>query len=165
MGKQDPWFYKDYLSDLVALKSNGKTIVEKKIERRILQGDSLSPLLFVLHGPDVVANENVKIRVDTRVRTTIRIEADRPNIMIYDKKRRNVILIEVGITSKDRLTEVETEKKRNHDLLANKSMWIPRGRSSGDQQSRTERGARAARISEYDPAPESIMKKRRITSV
>ncbi|VDN08602.1 unnamed protein product [Thelazia callipaeda] len=32
----------------VTLKSNEETIMEKKIKRRILQGDSLSPLLLVL---------------------------------------------------------------------------------------------------------------------
>ena len=32
----------------IDIKLNNKTILEKKIDREILQGDSLSPLLFVL---------------------------------------------------------------------------------------------------------------------
>ncbi|VDN07883.1 unnamed protein product [Thelazia callipaeda] len=40
-------------------------------------------------------------RVDTRVETAIRIKADRPHIMIHDKKRREVTPIEVGTTSQD----------------------------------------------------------------
>lgn len=39
--------------------------------------------------------------------------------MILDKKRKEIILIEVGITSQDRLQIVETEKKRKYDVLAN----------------------------------------------
>ncbi len=69
---------------------------------------------------EIVANENVEIRVDTRVRTGIKIDANRPDIFVLDKKRREIILIEVGITSQDRLQTVETEKKRKYDILANK---------------------------------------------
>ena len=69
---------------------------------------------------EIVANENVEIRVDTRVRTGIKIDANRPDILIHDKKRREIILIEIGITSQDRLLTVETEKKRKYDVLANK---------------------------------------------
>ena len=69
---------------------------------------------------EIVANENVEIRVDTRVRTGIKIGANRPDVFVLDKKRREIILIEVGITSQDRLQTVETEKKRKYDILANK---------------------------------------------
>ena len=67
-----------------------------------------------------MANKNVEIRVDTRLRTGIKIQANRPDIFVLDKKRREIILIEVGITSQDRLQTVETEKKRKYDVLANK---------------------------------------------
>ena len=69
---------------------------------------------------EIVANENAEIRVDTRVRTAIKIDANRPDIFLYDKKRREIVLIEIGITSQDRLQTVETEKKRKYDVLANK---------------------------------------------
>ncbi|KAI4292954.1 hypothetical protein PAPHI01_2228 [Pancytospora philotis] len=69
---------------------------------------------------EIVSNENVEIRVDTRVRTGIKIDANRPDILVHDKKRREIILIEVGITSQDRLVTVETEKTRKYDVLANK---------------------------------------------
>ena len=39
---------------------------------------------------------------------------------MHDKKRREIKLIEVGITGQDRLQTVETEKKRKYDVLANK---------------------------------------------
>ena len=69
---------------------------------------------------EIVANENVEIRVDTRIRTGIKISANRPDIVVIDKKRREITLIEVGITSQERLQTVETEKKRKYDVLANK---------------------------------------------
>ena len=36
-----------------------------------------------------------------------------------DKKRREIIFIEVGITSQDQLQIVENEKRRKYDVLAN----------------------------------------------
>ncbi|KAI4290998.1 hypothetical protein PAPHI01_0272 [Pancytospora philotis] len=69
---------------------------------------------------EVVANENVEIRVDMRINTGIKIQANRPDILVHDKKRKEIILIEVGITGQDRLHTVETEKARKYDVLANK---------------------------------------------
>ncbi|KAI5177416.1 hypothetical protein PAEPH01_2470, partial [Pancytospora epiphaga] len=48
------------------------------------------------------------------------IQANRPDIFVLDKKRREIILIEVGITSQERLVTVETEKIHKYDVLANK---------------------------------------------
>ena len=59
---------------------------------------------------EIISNENVEIRVDTRVRTSIKIDANRPDMLVHDKKRQEITLIEVGITSQDRLMTVETEK-------------------------------------------------------
>ncbi|TBT97701.1 hypothetical protein CWI37_2123p0010, partial [Hamiltosporidium tvaerminnensis] len=42
-----------------------------------------------------------------------------PDILILDKKKNKITLIEVGITSQDSLQIVETEKLRKYDLLAN----------------------------------------------
>ncbi|KAL4704605.1 hypothetical protein ACJJTC_002039 [Scirpophaga incertulas] len=67
----------------------------------------------------VNANSDVEIRVDTTVATSTKQSANRPDILIYDKKRRLITIIEVGITSQDQLTIVENEKKRKYDVLAN----------------------------------------------
>ncbi|VDN04532.1 unnamed protein product [Thelazia callipaeda] len=98
---------------------------------------------------EIVANENVEIAVDSRVKIAIRIK-DRWDILVYDKKGREVTLIEAGITGQDRLTAIETEKKRKHisdrsqenarKHLIQSALWIRRGRSSRDQHSRTEHG-------------------------
>ncbi|KAI4291705.1 hypothetical protein PAPHI01_0979 [Pancytospora philotis] len=63
---------------------------------------------------------NVEICVDTRARTGIKIDANQLDIFVHDKKRREIILIEVGITSQDHLVTVGIEKTRKYDVLANK---------------------------------------------
>eukprot|EP00734_Pompholyxophrys_sp_LG126_P000377 Pompholyxophrys_sp_v1_NODE_145_length_1573_cov_1.496047.p1 type:complete len:206 gc:universal NODE_145_length_1573_cov_1.496047:1181-564(-) len=68
---------------------------------------------------EISANADVEIRVDTTVATSTKQSANRPDIVVHDKKRREIILIEVGITSQDQLTIVENEKKRKYDVLAN----------------------------------------------
>ena len=68
---------------------------------------------------EVIANENVKIRVDTRIKTDILIKHNRPDLLVFDKKRKEITIIEVGITNLDLLTQVENEKLRKYDLVAN----------------------------------------------
>ena len=68
---------------------------------------------------EITANSEVEIRVDTTVSTSTKQSANRPDIVVHDKKRKEIILIEVGITSQDQLQIVETEKKRKYDILAN----------------------------------------------
>ena len=59
----------------------------------------------------------MEIRVDTTVRTSTKQPANRPDIVIHDKKRKEII-IEIGITSQDQLSIVENEKMRKYDVLA-----------------------------------------------
>ncbi|KAI5148113.1 hypothetical protein ENBRE01_3047, partial [Enteropsectra breve] len=64
-------------------------------------------------------NDEVDIRIDTRITTDINIANNKPDVFIYDKKRNLITIIEVGITSQNRLQEVEVEKKHKYDILAN----------------------------------------------
>ena len=50
--------------------------------------------------------------------TSTKQSANRPDIVIHDKKKKEIILIEVGITSQDLLQTVENEKARKYDVLA-----------------------------------------------
>ncbi|KAI5175450.1 hypothetical protein PAEPH01_2158, partial [Pancytospora epiphaga] len=52
----------------------------------------------------------------------MQIQANCPDIFVLDKKRREIILIEVGITSQDQLVTVETKKMHRYDIFANK-LW------------------------------------------
>ncbi|KAF7684794.1 hypothetical protein TCON_0031 [Astathelohania contejeani] len=66
---------------------------------------------------EVVENEKDEIRVDTRIRTYILINHNRPDIFIYDKTINEIVLTEmerVRIISK-----LWTSKKRKYDLLSN----------------------------------------------
>ncbi|TBU11242.1 hypothetical protein CWI38_1307p0020 [Hamiltosporidium tvaerminnensis] len=67
---------------------------------------------------EILDNEYAEIRVDTRIKTDVKIRNNRPDIFILDKKKNMITLIEVGITSQDSLQIVETEKLRKYDLLA-----------------------------------------------
>ena len=68
---------------------------------------------------EVIENRNAEVRVDTRIKTDILIKNNSPDIFIYDKKKNEITIIEVGITCQDLLQQVEIEKKRKYDLLAN----------------------------------------------
>lgn len=68
---------------------------------------------------EITANSDVEIRVDTTMATSSKQSANRPDLVVHDKKRKEIIIIEVGITSQDQLQIVENEKKRKYDILAN----------------------------------------------
>ncbi|TBU12563.1 hypothetical protein CWI38_0710p0030 [Hamiltosporidium tvaerminnensis] len=68
---------------------------------------------------EILDNGYAEIRVDTRIKTDVKIRNNRPDIFVLDKRRNKITLIEVGITSQDSLQIVETEKLRKYDLLAN----------------------------------------------
>ncbi|KAL4709765.1 hypothetical protein ACJJTC_004601 [Scirpophaga incertulas] len=63
--------------------------------------------------------EALTLELQTTVATSTKQPVNRPDIIIHDKKRRLITIIEVGITSQDQLTIVENEKKRKYDVLAN----------------------------------------------
>ena len=67
---------------------------------------------------EVVSNRDVEIRVDTRIKTDVKVQHDRPDIVVLDKRRKLATLIEIGITSQDQLQTVEATKARKYDLLA-----------------------------------------------
>ena len=53
------------------------------------------------------------------MRTDLRIDHSKPDLMIHDLRKKEITLIEVGITNKDILTKVEQEKTLKYQLLAN----------------------------------------------
>ena len=44
---------------------------------------------------ETVANENVEIRVDTRIKTDIKVDENSSDIFVPDKKKREITLIGV----------------------------------------------------------------------
>ncbi|XP_029656130.1 uncharacterized protein LOC115230029 [Octopus sinensis] len=67
----------------------------------------------------ILSTQNVEIRVDMSIMTETKVQSNKPDIFVYDKTKQEITLIEVGITSQDRLKQVEIEKFRKYDLLAN----------------------------------------------
>ncbi|EQB62164.1 hypothetical protein NAPIS_ORF00266 [Vairimorpha apis BRL 01] len=67
----------------------------------------------------VVANKFIEIRVDTTIKTDVKIKYNKPDIVVIDKKSKDILIVEIGVTSIDNLQQVETEKLRKYDLLAN----------------------------------------------
>lgn len=61
----------------------------------------------------VVANGNVEIRVDTTVRMSHKSILNCQDIMIHNKKWKEIVLTKVGITTQDRLQAVETRNSGN----------------------------------------------------
>ncbi|KAF9762035.1 hypothetical protein NGRA_2263 [Nosema granulosis] len=72
----------------------------------------------------IVSNKYVKIRVDMFVKTDIKIKHNRPDLIVIDKLKKEILIVEVGITSGDNLQQVETEKLRKYDLIASELSQI-----------------------------------------
>ena len=50
--------------------------------------------------------------------TNIKVKYNKPYVYILDKTKKQILIVEVRITSFDNLRFVETEKKHKYDLLA-----------------------------------------------
>jgi hypothetical protein len=68
---------------------------------------------------EYVSNDRAEIRVDTRIPTSIQVKHNKPDIFVLDKIKKEILIVEVGITSFDHLRAVEVEKKNKYDVLAN----------------------------------------------
>lgn len=54
----------------------------------------------------VLSNKRVVIKVDLRIPTDVKIDANKPDKFIYDKEGKNLNLIEVGMQNIDNLQTV-----------------------------------------------------------
>jgi hypothetical protein len=65
--------------------------VKKRLQKKTLcnkYGFRSSKKLLSHSVQKFVANENVEIRVDTQIKTKIKIQHNRPDLFVYDKKRK-----------------------------------------------------------------------------
>ncbi|TBU11228.1 hypothetical protein CWI38_1314p0030 [Hamiltosporidium tvaerminnensis] len=72
----------------------------------------------------ILDNEYAEIRVDTRIKTDVKIRNNRPDIFILDKKKNKITLIEVGITFQESLQIVITNKTNRLGLIYKCSVEI-----------------------------------------
>ncbi|VDN05110.1 unnamed protein product [Thelazia callipaeda] len=124
---------------------------------------------------ETFANESVEIRVDTQVRTVIKISADQPDITIRNKKRREVGITvnfhkryakKIGISDHvEACMQTILLKRTLKSIFIRSAPRIRRGWSKEDQQNKTERGAGTAKVPECSLAPKSVMQKIRMISV
>ena len=67
----------------------------------------------------IVANKYVKIRIDTTIKIDVKIKYNKPDIVVIDKKSKEILIVEIGVTSIDNLQQVESKKLRKYDVLVN----------------------------------------------
>ena len=72
----------------------------------------------------VISNERVKIKSDITIVTELRMEHNKPDLMIHDYRTKEITLIEVGITNKDILANKELTKSRKYERLVNELKCI-----------------------------------------
>ena len=53
---------------------------------------------------EIIGNEKVEIKVDTRIASDIKIQYNKPDIVVIDKISKEITIIEVGIASQENLT-------------------------------------------------------------
>ena len=81
----------------------------------------------------IVANERVCIKLDVMVRTENMVEHNKPDLMIQDFKMKEITLIEVRLTNKNILKEVEVEKRCKYDHLANDLQLMPKKQNKSNR--------------------------------
>jgi hypothetical protein len=76
---------------------------------------------------NVISNERVKIKSDVPILTELRVDHNKPDLMIHDLRTKEITLVEVGITNKNILATTELTKSRKYELLANELKCIHPG--------------------------------------
>lgn len=66
---------------------------------------------------NIILNNSVEIRVDSRINTNTKIKHNKPDILVIDKVKKTITLIEIGVTCSENLTMVERDKKVKYELL------------------------------------------------
>ena len=66
-----------------------------------------------------MVNKLIEIRVDTTIKTDIKIKYNKLDIVVIDKKSKEILIVEIRVKSIDSLQQEETEKLKKYDLLAN----------------------------------------------
>ena len=67
---------------------------------------------------EIVENDNAKIFTDMHIPVELKLAHDKPDICIIDKKKKQITILDVGITSKENLHVREREKVSKYELLA-----------------------------------------------
>ncbi|KAL6122095.1 hypothetical protein NUSPORA_00910 [Nucleospora cyclopteri] len=69
---------------------------------------------------EIVCNEDVEIRVDNRIKTNVKIQCNKSDLSIYDKKKNLTTFFKVGENKSKQFTNCGNKKVEKVRLLANK---------------------------------------------
>lgn len=64
------------------------------------------------------------IHTYSRTKMHVRITCDRPDLFVYEKRKKEITLLEARTTCQFKLQAVEVEKTRKHDILTNELSLI-----------------------------------------
>ncbi|XP_040076971.1 uncharacterized protein LOC120848936 [Ixodes scapularis] len=67
----------------------------------------------------VILNDRVKLKSYVKIEMELSLECNKPDLMIHDRKTKEITLIEVGITKKSILAKTELRKYQKYDVLRN----------------------------------------------
>ncbi|XP_040078325.1 uncharacterized protein LOC120850049 [Ixodes scapularis] len=67
----------------------------------------------------VISNDRIKIKSDIKMETALSLEYNKPDLMIHDRRTKEIPLVEVRITNKIILAKTELRKSRRYDVLKN----------------------------------------------
>ncbi|TBU13756.1 hypothetical protein CWI38_0344p0010 [Hamiltosporidium tvaerminnensis] len=100
-----------------------EALIQTKIPKRCNMELSSEDVVWISLS-EILNNTYAEIRVETRIKTYVKIWWNRPDIFILDMRKNKMTVIEVVITYQDSLQTVESKKIRKYDLLANELCLI-----------------------------------------
>ncbi|KAI5151748.1 hypothetical protein ENBRE01_2358 [Enteropsectra breve] len=65
----------------------------------------------------VIENEKIKNKSGIPIYTELKIKENKPDILVYDKKLNIIVIVEVRVTSKQKLGKIERGKKHKYEPL------------------------------------------------
>ena len=66
----------------------------------------------------ILNNHNALIKSDLPLRTRTKLDYNRPDIFVLDYRKKEIIIVEIGVTNSETLVKVEIEKARKYQRLA-----------------------------------------------
>lgn len=93
--------------------------VARVVQHRLLRNYGLRPKKLKNHRVETIINAgHVTIKYDAPIITGTNIPNNRPDILVMDRRAKKALIVEIGITSINRLIEVENTKWRKYERLA-----------------------------------------------
>ena len=111
-------------TDYLHRHNNVGKIIHQELARKYGLIGKLVPY-YKHEPPNVMENKNVKLYWDREIRTDIKMTANRPDIVIYDKTKKEACLIDISVPLANNINKTYTTKINKYTDLANEiqKMW------------------------------------------